>query len=272
MEAYYLTVTYVLTALLGLCVGSFLNVVIYRVPLGMSLSRPASHCPHCGYVLHAHDNIPVLSYLLLGGKCRQCRARISPRYTAVELANTLLWILCVLLFWQKSVALTCIYAVVCSVFLCIFFIDLAHKLIPDRFQLILLVAGIACIFLDKDYTPMSHVIGGVAGFAVLLLLGLLFERLHGEEALGGGDIKLVGTAGLILGAERLLLSLVLCCIPAAIVMLILRRRGRSDGAREGESFVEQNAVPFGPFLVCGFTVSLFLGKPLLDLYLSALGL
>ena len=92
METVYLVFTYVLTGLLGLCIGSFLNVVIYRVPLGMSVVYPPSHCPKCDYKLKWYDNIPVLSYCLLGGKCRSCGEHISFRYTVVELANMLLWL------------------------------------------------------------------------------------------------------------------------------------------------------------------------------------
>ena len=101
MDEYILIVTYILAGLVGLCVGSFLNVVIYRVPNDMSLAKPASHCPKCGYVLHWYDNIPILSYLMLGGKCRKCKEHISIRYTLVEIFNMLLWLLSVYLFWEE---------------------------------------------------------------------------------------------------------------------------------------------------------------------------
>lgn len=148
MDAYYRTVLYILTGLLGLCVGSFLNVVIYRVPQHMSLAKPRSHCTRCGNTLRWYDNIPVLSYLLLGGKCRKCKSHISLRYTIVELANMLLWLACAALFEGTSIPLACIYMAVCSVFVCVFFIDLEHQLIFDRFQIILLVLAVASIFFD----------------------------------------------------------------------------------------------------------------------------
>lgn len=262
MEKYYLLCVYVLSGILGLCVGSFLNVVIYRLPHNMSLAKPGSHCPSCKYELHWYDNIPVLSYLMLGGKCRKCKTHISFRYTAVELANTLLWLLCVFLFWEKSIPLACIYIIVSSVFICVFFIDLEHQIIFDRFQIILLVLGVASIFFDKDFGWLSHVIGGVVGFAVFYLISWGFEKLCGKEGLGGGDVKLAGVVGLLLGWERLLLGLLIATIPAAVIMLILSR------GKKGEN----RQFPFAPFLVVGFGASMLFGTQIIGWYLALLGL
>ena len=262
MEKYYLICVYVLSGILGLCVGSFLNVVIYRLPHNMSLAKPGSHCPSCKYELHWYDNIPVLSYLMLGGKCRKCKTHISFRYTAVELANTLLWLLCVFLFWEKSIPLACIYIIVLSVFICVFFIDLEHQIIFDRFQIILLVLGVASIFFDKDFGWLSHVIGGVVGFAVFYLISWGFEKLCGKEGLGGGDVKLAGVVGLLLGWERLLLGLLIATIPAAVIMLILSK------GKKGEN----RQFPFAPFLVVGFGASMLFGTQIIGWYLALLGL
>lgn len=261
MENYYLIVAYILAGILGLCVGSFLNVVIYRLPNQMSLSKPNSHCPICKYELRWYDNIPVLSYLMLGGKCRKCKTHISFRYTAVELANTIMWLGCVILFRESSIALACIYALASSVFICVFFIDLEHKIILDRFQLILVVLGFVSMFFDKAYGWQSHLIGGVSGFAVFFLIAWGFEKICKKEGLGGGDVKLAGVAGLLLGWERLLLSLLVATIPAAIIMLIASR------GKEGE----ERQFPFAPFLVVGFSVAMFFGKQIIDFYLSILG-
>ena len=146
-------VVYVLAGLLGLCVGSFLNVVIYRVPNGMSIATPPSHCPKCGYRLRAVDNIPVLSYVFLGGKCHNCKEHISFRYTAVELLNMALWLLCVLIFWKKSIVYACMAAAACSVFICIAFIDLEHQLIFDRFIITLFVLGVVAIIFGRKVFP-----------------------------------------------------------------------------------------------------------------------
>lgn len=262
MDKFYLICAYVLSGIFGLCVGSFLNVVIYRLPNKMSLAKPNSHCPTCKYELRWYDNIPVLSYVMLGGKCRSCKTHISFRYTAVELANTVLWLLCTFLFWEKSIPLACIYMIVCSVFLCVFFIDLEHQIIFDRFQIILLVLGVASIFFDKDYGWLSHVIGVASGFALFYLISWGFEKLCGKEGLGGGDVKLAGVVGLLLGWERFLLGLLLATIPAAVIMLIL-----SKGKR-GES----RQFPFAPFLVVGFGASMLFGTQIIGWYLSLLGL
>lgn len=262
MEQFYLICAYVLSGVLGLCVGSFLNVLIYRWPNNMSIAKPNSHCPTCKYELRWYDNIPVLSYLMLGGKCRSCKTHISFRYTAVELANTLLWLLCALLFWQKSIPLACIYMVVCSIFICIFFIDLEHKIILDRFQIALLVLGIASIFFDKDVAWGSHIIGGLGGFVVFYLISWGFEILRHKEGLGGGDVKLAGVVGLLLGWERLLLGLLIATIPAAIILAILSR------GKEGE----EREFPFAPFLVIGFGISMLFGTGIIGWYLSLFGI
>ena len=121
MSDFVLTVIYILTGVVGLCVGSFLNVVIYRVPEGMSLAKPDSHCPKCKYKLKWYDNIPILSYIILGGKCRGCGERISFRYTAVEIANTLLWLLSAFLFVEKSIVFAVMAALASSIFIIVFF-------------------------------------------------------------------------------------------------------------------------------------------------------
>ena len=262
MDNFYLICAYVLSGIIGLCVGSFLNVVIYRLPNGMSLSKPASHCPSCKYQLRWYDNIPVLSYLMLGGKCRSCKTHISFRYTAVELSNAICWLVCALLFWKENIPYACIAMLVSSLFICIFCIDLEHKIILDRFQLMLLALGAVSIFFDKDYDWLSHIIGGVAGFGVFFLISWGFEKLCGREGLGGGDVKLAGVVGLLLGWERLLLGLLLSTIPASVILLILTR------GKEGE----EREFPFAPFLVLGFGISMLFGTQMIEWYLSLFGI
>ena len=262
MDRFYLIITYVLTGVIGLCVGSFLNVVIYRLPNGMSLVKPNSHCPKCKYELRWYDNIPIISYLTLGGKCRSCKAHISFRYTAVEIANTVLWLLCTFLLWEESIPLACIYMLVCSIFICIFFIDLEHQIILDRFQIMLLVLGASSIFFDVECGWLSHLIGGVSGFLVFFLISWGFERLTGKEGLGGGDVKLAGAVGLLLGWERLLLGLLVATVPAAVIMSLALR------GKEGEN----RQFPFAPFLVVGFGISMLFGAQIISWYLSLLGL
>ena len=167
-------VAFILSILLGLSVGSFLNVVIYRLPKEMSLARPASHCPKCDYTLRWYDNIPVLSYIMLGGKCRKCKTKISPRYITVELLNAVLWAVSVLLFFEltpNGIVLTLIGWVLSSVLISVTFIDIDEMIIFDRFNIIVAVLGVIAIFFDS-YAWYDHLIG--AGAAGLVFGGIYY--------------------------------------------------------------------------------------------------
>lgn len=262
MQNYYEIVTYIMSAVLGLCVGSFLNVVIYRVPNGMSLATPSSHCPKCKYMLKWYDNIPVLSYMMLRGKCRKCGEKISLRYTLTEVANMLLWILSALLFLEKSIPLAVIAALASSVMLCVFFIDIEHKLVFDRFVIMLAVLGVDAMFFDPYYGWISHLIGGIVGFISFYSIAAIFAKLRNKEGLGGGDIKLTAACGLLLGWQRLLLSVLIATVTASIVLLILSKKDKD----------EDTEYPFAPFLTGAFAISMFFGHDIISVYLSLLGL
>ena len=126
MDTYFTVVAYIMASVVGLCVGSFLNVVIYRLPNKMSLAFPPSHCTSCDYTLKWYDNIPVISWLMLGGKCRKCKQPISVRYTVVEAANTAFWLLSVALFWKESPLYAVVCAVACSLLICVFYSHQNH--------------------------------------------------------------------------------------------------------------------------------------------------
>ena len=265
IETYYLIVTYVLAGLFGVCVGSFLNVVIYRVPLGMRLDKPSSHCTTCDYELRWYDNIPVISYMMLGGRCRKCRQRISFRYTAVEIANMLLWLLSVYLFWDagdtSAIVFTVMAALCSSVLICVFFIDLEHMLVFDRFVIILAALGVASTIFDGQYLWYSHLIGAAVGFLFFYGVYAFFYYVRKKEAIGGGDIKLALAMGFLLGWERLVLSLFIAFVSGALVLVILARLRKDD---EGSEY------PFAPFLCVGFATALFFGKTIIDSYISLL--
>lgn len=259
---YQKTVILVLAGLFGLCIGSFLNVVIYRVPLKMSVAFPPSHCPKCDYRLKWYDNIPVISYIMLKGKCRSCHTHISFRYTAVELANTLLWLLSAVLYIDRPIY-AAITAILMSVLLCVFFIDLENLFIPDRFQVILLCLGIAStVFGSGEYSGgknfLSNIIGGVAGFLIMLAVSLIGSKVKGEEALGGGDVKLVGCMGLFLGWQKLIIAVLLASFVGSIVMIALSKKAKE----------KDKQFPFAPFLTSGFAVAVFFGDIILDSYLN----
>lgn len=259
MQLYYLICAYVLGGLLGLCVGSFLNVVIYRLPREMSLAYPASHCTTCDYTLKWYDNIPVFSWIFLGGRCRKCREPISVRYAAVELLNTALWLLSVALFFEKDPLYAVISALVCSVMLCIFFIDLEHMLIYNRFILITAAAGLVLMFRDSYTVPADHVIGALAGGGVFALLYFGAIALLKREAMGFADVKLAAAAGLLLGWQKLILAILIGSVVGSIVLVTVNRARGQDKNTE---------YPFGPFIVGGVLVALLFGEPLLEWYVG----
>ena len=262
MEEYYKIVAYILAALVGVCVGSFLNVVIYRLPRGMRLDKPGSHCTSCDYSLRWYDNIPVLSYLMLGGRCRKCKEKISPRYTIVELVNMLLWILSVHIFWDHSIAFAVISALCSSVLICIFFIDLEHMLVFDSLVVVLAILGIVAIFVDPDYDWASHLIGAAVGFGFFFGVFAFFYFVLKKDALGGGDIELALVMGLLLGWERLLFALIVASVSAAVILSIVSYRRKESRDKE---------YPFAPFLCVGFAISLFFGTAVINFYLGILG-
>ena len=253
---------FIISGLVGLCVGSFLNVVIYRVPNGMSVAKPNSHCTTCDYSLKWYDNIPVLSYIILGGKCRKCGQKISPRYMIVEIVNAILWLLSAYLFWDENPVYAVLCAIVLSTLVCIFFIDLEHLLIFNRFVVIIFVAGIIAIFFDRYTEWYDHLIGTAIFGAAFLLFYYGAIWILKREGLGFGDVKLVFAAGLLLGWQKMLFAMLVASVSASIILVILRRvRGDEEG----------HEYPFGPFLAVGIGAALLFGAPAITWYTSLLG-
>lgn len=252
---------YILSGILGLCVGSFLNVVIYRLPNEMNLSKPGSHCTKCDYSLKWYDNIPVLSYCLLGGKCRKCKTRISPRYMIVEIVNAVLWLLAVALFWEKSPAYACAVAVVCSSLICIFFIDLEHMLIYNRFTLLVALGGVVAMLAGVNTVWYHHLIGAAVGGVIFLALYYGSIAVLKQEGLGFGDVKYAFAAGLLLGWQKLLFAILLASVVGAVVMALTNRITDADKRKE---------YPFGPYLVAGTLVALFAGDAIITWYVGLL--
>lgn len=261
MNDYYLMITYILAGLIGLCVGSFLNVVIYRVPNSMSVSKPASHCPKCDYVLHWYDNIPVLSYLMLGGKCRKCKEHISIRYTLVELFNMLLWLLSVYLFYEVSLIYCIISMIASSLLICVFFIDLEHMLIFNRFSISIAILGLIAMFFDNYTNILDHILGGVIGGLAFVLLYFSCIWILKKEGFGWGDVKLVAAVGLLLGWQKLLFAMIIASVVGSIVLLIIKAIQKDEEGKE---------YPFAPFIVAGVLVSMFVGSNVIAWYINIL--
>ncbi len=246
-------------AVVGLCVGSFLNVVAHRLPRGESVVRPRSRCPSCGGRIAGRDNLPVLSYFMLGGRCRMCRARISWRYPVVEATSCLLWLSSWVMFGSTVDGLAA--AVFSSLLLALAVIDAAHFLLPDRLTYLTLGLGLAASFEVSWTTPLASAVAAAAGAAALLFLIGVWYLLRRVRGMGLGDVKMLAGVGAFLGPYGMLLTLFLACLFGAVFGLLLIVRGRLGwGSR----------LPFGVFLALGAVVSLFFGPRLIAAYASLL--
>ena len=236
----------------GLALGSFLNVVAARVPLRRSIVRPASACMSCGTPLAARDNIPLVSYLWLRGRCRACAARIPLRYPAVELATALLFVGCVLRFGLSREAV--VAAFVCTVLVAVSATDLEHRIVPNR---IVVPGAIAVLAAQTALHPSPEwAIGAVGASGFLLLAALAYPA-----GMGMGDVKFALLLGAMLGryaGVALMIGMVAALVPSAVLL-----------ARHG-SAARKMGIPFAPFLALGGVVALFAGHALMHAYLSSL--
>lgn len=242
----------------GLVIGSFLNVCIHRLPSSQSIVHPRSRCPQCGHLIRVYDNIPVLSYLLLRGRCRDCGARISLRYPVVELLSGAFAAMALARFglgWQALL----MYALIAA-FLVITFIDLDHRIIPDVITLPGIPIGLAASFGPGMISPLESLVGILAGGGSLFLVAWGYQLVTQREGMGGGDIKLLAMIGAFIGWKGVLLTIFIASLTGTLagMALILRRRGDM-----------KLAVPFGPFLAVGAIAYLFMGPELMSWYLAA---
>ncbi len=233
--------------LIGLVVGSFLNVVIHRVPRGQSIVRPGSRCPACGTPIRWYHNIPVLSWIVLLGRCRACGAPIPVRYPAVELGGALVAVASVLR-WGLTVA-----GVEAALFgwvsLALGLIDLEHKLLPDVLTLPSIAGGLFFSLAGGLATPLDAMAGALVGAAIPAALIVIYRRLRGVEGMGWGDVKYLAAIGAVSGLMGCLTVLVLAAVAGAAVGIVLMAAGR--GSRETE-------LPFGTFLAAAALAWLYL--------------
>jgi len=237
------------SVLFGLCLGSFANVCIYRIPLNKSIVYPPSSCPHCGVKIRFFDNIPVISYLLLMGRCRKCRASISIRYPLVEI---LMAVLSLLFFIRFGFQLqTILFMVFAGTLVILSFIDFDHKILPDVLTLPGIAVGWLVSFLPGGISWADSLIGLIAGGGSLYLVAWAYERITGREGLGGGDIKLLAMIGAWMGWESLPLIVLMSSLSGAVIGSVFILWG-GKGAR--------TQIPFGPFLSLGAISYLFFGR------------
>lgn len=234
----------------GAAVGSFLNVCIFRIPAGESIVKPLSQCPHCHHPIRFYDNIPIISFVVLRAKCRDCGENISWRYPLVEFITGLF---ALLLFIKFGLTLNfLVFFVFTAVLITISFIDLDHQIIPD----ILSLPGIPIFFLAAIFIVKipwhEALIGLLVGGGVLFLIAFVYEKLSKREGMGGGDIKLLAMIGGFLGWKSLIFVLLFSSFAGALVGLLAMIIKKKD---------MKYAVPFGPFLSAAAAAYIFWGVP-----------
>ena len=243
----------------GLIIGSFLNVCIYRIPREESIAWPGSHCPTCSHSLKWYDNIPLVSYTLLKGKCRYCQTNISSQYPLVESLNAVIYIIMYLKFGFGIDFI--FYSLMSSVLVAIIFIDLKEMIIPDSLVVCILVLSIIHKAINYFLNGISpDLIGSILGFLVAggLFLAIVFVSGGG---MGGGDVTLIGVLGFVLGAKYVLLNILLSFVLGAIISIFLLA---------AKIKTRKDPIPFGPFIVLGFFITVLLGQDIINWYFNLL--
>jgi len=257
-------VTYVLVALFGALLGSFFNVLIWRIPRNESVVFPASHCPNCNRAIKPWENIPVLSYMFLGGKCAGCKVKISPVYPIVELiTSAMLLLLWVLLVNGRDISMINgiplgVQIAFLILLVPIAVIDFRHYIIPDIFTLSFLVISFGISFIPSGLSPQQSLLGILAGGGSLWLLGFIGKVIFKKgDAMGGGDIKMMAAAGALWGPEIALIAIVFGAFLGSLAGLpmILLKKINTD-----------HHIPFGPFLGAGLWISVIAGIKILQTY------
>ncbi len=250
-------ITVILIILIGLALGSFLNVCIYRIPLKKSILFPSSFCPNCGVKIRAWDNIPLLSFIMLKGRCRKCKSKISLQYPLVEFVTPTLIVITYLQFslgWEFAAK-----AILCLLLVVIFFIDLKHRIIPDVITLPGIALGLLLSFFVESPSVVNSLIGIFGGGVLFYLSAVLGELLFKKESMGGGDIKLAMMLGAFLGWQKILLVFLISALLGTIV--------GTTALLFSKDVKETRMIPFGPFLASGSVLAIFLGDMLISAYI-----
>lgn len=271
---------FVIVLVFGLVIGSFLNVCIARLPHERSIVSPPSHCPRCQTPIRWYDNVPIVSFFILRGRCRKCGLPISWRYPLVELLNGILYVWAFSAFGLSGE--TALAMLLCSALIVITFIDLDHQIIPDVITLPGMVIGLiaAPFFMSALEPPLAlglgrvlpqastyltgfinSLVGLLLGAAPLFLIGWIWEKLRKVEAMGGGDVKFMGMVGSFLGWKGAFLTIMLGALTGSVagVALILFKKHQAD-----------KVIPFGPYLALGTLLTLFLGRDIMTWYFGML--
>lgn len=259
-----ISITYIIVFIFGSLIGSFLNVCIYRLPRGLSVVSPSSRCPSCSRSIKFYDNFPILSYLFLAGKCRYCKTKISLRYPVVEALNAVLYLAAIWRFgagWHLPLIF-----LFCSAMVVITFIDLDFQIIPDTITLPGMLVGMIAgsLILPDPFDRGSMLgfldaaIGLLAGGGMFYMIAALSHKIFKQEAMGGGDIKMMAMVGAFMGWKAILLTTFSGSLLGSIIgifLMVVKGKGR------------RTMIPFGPFLAAGAIITLFLGQEIMSFYL-----
>jgi len=247
----------ILIFILGLIVGSFSNVCIYRIPRNESIIFPASHCPKCRSNISLKDNIPLISYILLKGRCRNCKSKISIRYPVVEFLTGLIYLIIYLIYGLSIQSL--IYIILSSALVIIAFIDLNEQIVPDVISLPGIVIGFIISFFVPYISFINSALGVIVGGGIILVIGLAGSVIFKKEAMGGGDVKLAAMIGAFLGWRYIIISLFLGFFLGALagIFLILSKIKNKE-----------DVVPFGPFIILGSFITLLWGEKIISWYIG----
>ncbi len=258
---------YVMSFVLGLCIGSFLNVVIYRIPAGISLSMPPSHCPECKYEIPWYQNIPLISWLLLRGKCSNCADKISIRYFLVELLTGVLFLLIFskVVFYHEPLQILVVYFALAMLVVSTVFIDVEHQIIPDKTTYPAMILGLvsALVFpvtwgLDSHWAALGQsALCLVTSGGLLALFAIIGSKIFERDALGWGDVKYIAAIGACLGLRGAYFTLLFGAVTGAIVGISLMIRKKKDF---------KGSISFGPFLASGTYLWIIFDKKIMEFY------
>lgn len=245
-------ILYLYVFIIGICLASFINVVIYRVPKDISVAKGRSFCPNCKHQLKFYDLFPIFSWLFLKGRCRYCKEKISPRYAIVETLGGAIAVLSVVIYDFSFLAL--IVFITSIILVAITFIDLDNMIIPNSLIIVLIIPAVISIFVMPDVSIVSHIIGFFCISVPMLLLTLVIDG-----AFGGGDIKLVAVCGFMLGWYYVLPAIFIAILLAGIYAIYLLITKKAD---------KKSHFAFGPFLSFGIIVALYWGELIIKYYLN----
>lgn len=247
---------YIIAFLYGIVIGSFLNVLIYRLPIKETIVTDRSHCMTCGRQIKWYDLIPLASYIFLRGKCRYCKAKISIQYPLIEALNGIGYLI---IFWIKGFSIeSVLFCLTFSILIVVAVIDFRTYEIPQCLNITVGVLGILRVILDFS-DLLDYLIGFciISGFMLIILI--IGRKLKGIDAFGGGDIKLMAAAGLLLGWENIILAFLIGCILGAVIHLIRMRLTNED-----------HVLAFGPYLCGGIFIAILFGNTLINWYVGLL--